>query len=301
MRPLLVFLCVTITVPAFADGNYEEAKRHYFQAEKAFKLEKYRVAAEEYEASYNLYPAPGLLWNLGQAYRKFDQKKALHYYQMYLDSAKPGTRDGRYLREAEAIVKELEPVVAAQEKARETPPAGVVSPDPEQSQQPSRAQTPSSTVRPNSNSERESSVPGATPKSPAIPIANSLPNRHSAETDLSGNARRADRVASLAAGISLSIATVAAAVIGGAILGHASQLDDDAASATTVSRRNALHSSADDFRTGAWVSLGIGGATLIGSAVAWSFFGLATRDARRVSVSLAPSPGGASLVLGGGW
>jgi len=92
MRFVFVLILSAIWSTAIAADNREEAKHHFDVAEKAMNAENYRLAADEYEASYNLYPAPALLWNLGQSYRQFDQKKALHYYRLYIEAAKPGTR-----------------------------------------------------------------------------------------------------------------------------------------------------------------------------------------------------------------
>lgn len=103
----------------------EQAKQHYEEGAKAYRLGDFARAAEEYRQSYELFPAPLLLYNLGQAHRELGAlEKAVHFYKQYL-ADDPKRELGR---EAEQYVAELEKRIeerrrAAERKAEPPPPA----------------------------------------------------------------------------------------------------------------------------------------------------------------------------------
>ncbi len=81
---IVAFACLTATADrAFADET-AAAKLHVKRANTAFYLQRYEEAAKEYEKAFELKDAPGLLFNIGQAYRLSGQLvKALGAYRSY--------------------------------------------------------------------------------------------------------------------------------------------------------------------------------------------------------------------------
>jgi tetratricopeptide (TPR) repeat protein len=63
----------------------QEAIAHYQEGQKHYNLGEFDEAIAEYKAAYDLTSAPGLLFNIAQAYRlKRDPSKALFFYRTYL-------------------------------------------------------------------------------------------------------------------------------------------------------------------------------------------------------------------------
>lgn len=89
-RARLVFLTVVFaTGPLLANraqaGNEEEARAYLDKATAAYALNKYGVAAENFEKAFELKPDPALLYNAAQAWRLAGNKeRALALYESYL-------------------------------------------------------------------------------------------------------------------------------------------------------------------------------------------------------------------------
>src|SRR4051812_48130384 len=86
---LLAMLAVLVAaVPAAGAGEAQrkaEARDWYQRGLRHYELGELDVAARELKRAYELNPAPGLLFNLGQVYRlKKDDEQALHFYRTYL-------------------------------------------------------------------------------------------------------------------------------------------------------------------------------------------------------------------------
>jgi tetratricopeptide (TPR) repeat protein len=66
-------------------GNEEEARGYLDKATAAYALNKYSVAAENFEKAFELKPDPALLYNAAQAWRLAGNKeRALALYESYL-------------------------------------------------------------------------------------------------------------------------------------------------------------------------------------------------------------------------
>ena len=89
MRSQLVLALVTIVTVGSVGGaaradkpsslvHYENGKRHY-------RAGQFVEAIAEFEKAYALYPATEYLFNLGQAYRRTEDCRALDYYRRYLE------------------------------------------------------------------------------------------------------------------------------------------------------------------------------------------------------------------------
>lgn len=284
MRFAVIVLVSLWSLPSLADENRELAKQHFTEAEKAFAVENYRFAAEEYEASYKLFPSPALLWNLGQAYRQFDEKKALHYYRLYLDTAKPGTKAGRFLHDAEERVRELEPVVATQEKAKAAPPDGVVS---------------------HSDAEREAPAaegtgPRATP-APTLSNSNPIAEPQTVPVALTAPAPARDwyRTPLAIVGFSLLGVGVAATGIAVGLLVHSNDLDHQLANTTSIPQAESITNARDSYRSGSYATFAIGGAAAVLGAVLVGI-GASRGRSHRVAFSATPAiSGGIVLTVGG--
>lgn len=86
----LVFNFFPICLWAEEDPNSarNQARQHAAQGREFYESEQYEQALTEYQAAYDLAPAPGVLFNMGQCYRHLgDLPRALTYYERYLSDA----------------------------------------------------------------------------------------------------------------------------------------------------------------------------------------------------------------------
>lgn len=100
-RVALVLLVLT----AIASADDRKAAERLFRAgEKAYKAQKFLIAAQNFEQAYEQFPAPEIAFSAGQAYRRQYRvdpdhteyaQLAVKYYQLYMKDAKDsGTRLG---------------------------------------------------------------------------------------------------------------------------------------------------------------------------------------------------------------
>src|SRR5436305_12400446 len=95
-----VFLCSSGARAEDAD----KAREHYSVALRAYDAGKYDEAIAEFEVAYRYKDAPGLLYNIAQAYRLSNRpEEALRFYRTYLER-KP---DAANRAEAEAKIERL--------------------------------------------------------------------------------------------------------------------------------------------------------------------------------------------------
>jgi tetratricopeptide (TPR) repeat protein len=199
-----VALGAAIVCASAARGeDADKAREHYSVGLRAFDLGKYDEAISEFEEAYRCKDAPGLLYNIAQAYRLSNRpEEALRYYRTYLER-KP---DAPNRAEAESKIERLAAILE-ERKARS--PALVETP-------PSRASTLAAMPRPPALV-----VPAAAPglrAAPAEAVAARAPARF-------WTARRAGWVAT-----SVGAAALAFAVYFGLeARGAASQMESDAA------------------------------------------------------------------------
>ena len=89
MRSLVVGFLVVVTATARAealdDSQEREARAHFEQATRLYNVGDFDRAIAGYKRAYELSPAPGLLFNIAQAYRaKRDPEHALYFYAAFL-------------------------------------------------------------------------------------------------------------------------------------------------------------------------------------------------------------------------
>jgi tetratricopeptide (TPR) repeat protein len=75
---------VAASLPSRAD-NKEDARAHVAAADTHFKLGEFAAALDEYSKAYELFPAPPLLFNLGQCHRQLKHwDRAIFFFEGYL-------------------------------------------------------------------------------------------------------------------------------------------------------------------------------------------------------------------------
>ena len=97
--------------PAVADNvsPEREARRHFEEAEAAYKAGHYADALEKYQAGYAAKPLPGFLVNIAQCQRRLgDLKGARTTYRQFLLVAP----DSRLVPEVQDLIKRLDDVIA---------------------------------------------------------------------------------------------------------------------------------------------------------------------------------------------
>jgi tetratricopeptide (TPR) repeat protein len=263
---LVAALLVTATAPALADQKrdekaWREAKEHFKRGKRLHDSGKYDEAIVEYEAAYQLAPIPDLLFNLGQVYR------------LKGENAKAVDAYERYLQAApEGPGASDAREFLAELRARNAP-------DPQPVEQPAVDDRPPP-IRPAIEPVREP------------PIDDPAPLADVDEPRPGGGLRIA------------GIVTGSVGVVGIA-LGVKFGLDARAASDDISGVRDTWTLALDErIREGEraqrnmWISYALGGAALAtGGVLYW----LGVSAAGDSAVAVIPSPGGASLVVGGGF
>lgn len=128
----------------------QEMMEHYERATRAYDIQKYQEAVEEYQKAYEIAGDPAMLYNVAQAYRLNGQLlEALHSYRRYLQRS-PNARNRE---DVDRKIADLEQTIEARKKAAEaeaaarrartsvTPPPVVVETPPVQVPPPSEAPT----------------------------------------------------------------------------------------------------------------------------------------------------------------
>ena len=97
-----------LSTPARAQ-DYAAAGAHFDAGQQAFAAGRYKVAADEFQAAYDITKDPALLFNIGESQQRAgDAKKALAAYRAYVKE-QPGAPDRA---EVEARIKALEEALA---------------------------------------------------------------------------------------------------------------------------------------------------------------------------------------------
>jgi tetratricopeptide (TPR) repeat protein len=127
-RGFRVFLRALVTTLAIAwasgadaaqlsQAQKDEVKLHYQRATRAYDLQKYQEAIEEYQKAYEISGDPPMLYNIGQAYRLADQPgEAVRYYRRFLQRM-PNARNRedveRKIADQEKLIEERRKAAAA--------------------------------------------------------------------------------------------------------------------------------------------------------------------------------------------
>ena len=105
----------------------DEVKLHYQRATRAYDLQKYQEAIEEYQKAYEISGDPPMLYNIGQAYRLADQpSEAVRYYRRFLQRM-PNARNRedveRKIADQEKLIDERRKAAASVAPPPPLPPA----------------------------------------------------------------------------------------------------------------------------------------------------------------------------------
>src|SRR4051794_34560531 len=122
IRPFSVLALVVLLAasPLARASNEDEARVFLDKATAAYALNKYAVAAENFEKAFELKPDPALLYNAAQAYRLAGNKeRALELYESYLRvyGKKVSSRG-----QIEARIKELKQAIEHDRSIAMSPP-----------------------------------------------------------------------------------------------------------------------------------------------------------------------------------
>jgi tetratricopeptide (TPR) repeat protein len=92
LRPVAgALLCVLLAMPGRAHAQLtpaqkQEVRDHYDKAARAYAVQKFGEAVEEYQKTYEISGDPAMLFNVAQAYRLNGQpQEAVFYYRRYLE------------------------------------------------------------------------------------------------------------------------------------------------------------------------------------------------------------------------
>jgi tetratricopeptide (TPR) repeat protein len=110
---LLVLLATSSAAFAQKASPEREARAHYDQGMTLYDAGDFKKAIEEFRTAYEIVPTPGLLFNLGQAYRlEKNYDMALYFYRTYLSRMPdaPNRADvDRRIAEMEELLKNQPP------------------------------------------------------------------------------------------------------------------------------------------------------------------------------------------------
>jgi tetratricopeptide (TPR) repeat protein len=94
----------------------QEMMEHYERATRAYDIQKYQEAIDEYQKAYEIAGDPAMLYNVAQAYRLNGQlPEALHSYRRYLQRS-PNARNRE---DVDRKIADLEQTIEARRKAAE--------------------------------------------------------------------------------------------------------------------------------------------------------------------------------------
>ena len=116
MRSLVLALVLAWSAVVHADAK-ADARVHVSAADTAFKLGQFDQALAEYGKAYELFPAPALLFNLGQCHRNLKNwERAIFFFQGYLrDDPNASNREL-----VEELISEAQGELAKQQAAAST-------------------------------------------------------------------------------------------------------------------------------------------------------------------------------------
>ncbi|NMB73601.1 MAG: hypothetical protein GYA21_00565 [Myxococcales bacterium] len=115
---LVLVMAVVWCAPTYAadPARKKEAKTHFSQGEKFYRLGKFQEALSEYSKAYEILPLPGFLFNIGQCHRMLDDhERAVFFFKGYLRE-QPRAKNRK---QVEALIAECERKLAEGKKAEE--------------------------------------------------------------------------------------------------------------------------------------------------------------------------------------
>lgn len=124
---LIVALLVPLWATAASADSAADAKAHYQRATAFFAVGEFAKAADEYQEAYTIKQDPALLYNAAQAYRLAgNNERAIILYKNYVRLYP----DQPNIDEVRSQIDKLKDAIAAQEKAKNSPPTTPVPAQP---------------------------------------------------------------------------------------------------------------------------------------------------------------------------
>ena len=155
---LACVLVAGIPAAARADSTRDQAKAEVAKAEVHYKLGRFQEALEAYARAYELFPAPVLLFDIGQCHKQLkNHERAIFFFEGYL---REETHPGRRRLAQDLVAKsraDLEKQNAAAASGQPSPPSPAsappqpvlpLAPEPGPGSPPPEAKMPSPTVPP---------------------------------------------------------------------------------------------------------------------------------------------------------
>lgn len=131
--------------PQTEDQKKAEAKALYDKGINHYNLGEFDPAIAAFRQAYGISSAPGLLFNIAQAFRlKKDYEQASYFYTTYL-RLKP---DAPNRADVEARIAEMKTLIEDQKKLGISPPVGTVNPEGDTATKPSSPTTPPAATAP---------------------------------------------------------------------------------------------------------------------------------------------------------
>jgi tetratricopeptide (TPR) repeat protein len=120
-KKIVIALLLAISIPARADDA--EARRHYDRALRAYNLQEFKIALDEFRGAYNEKPDPAFLFNIGQSQRQLGMyEAAAKSYRAYLAQSPNAANRS----EVERLAQQMDE--AAKEAHAKEPPTGTRPP-----------------------------------------------------------------------------------------------------------------------------------------------------------------------------
>jgi hypothetical protein len=185
LRPLVGFavaICLLAGLPLANQAlatNEDEARVYLDKATAAYALNRYAIAAQNFEKAFELKPDPALLYNAAQAYRLAGNKeRALELYESYLRVY--GKKDKH--EQIEARIRELKQAIDHDKAVATSPPVttlpisgGPAEPHAPTPPPPPSPVTPVPAVAPPPPPPPAPAAPAALPAAPPPPETSSSP------------------------------------------------------------------------------------------------------------------------------
>lgn len=124
-----VVLALSLAIAGVAHAGPAEdaaaAKGHYDRGTRLYDLAKYDEAIKEFESAFEIKDSPVLLYNIAQSYRLWGKyPEALRFYRKFLQKMPKAPNKA----EVEAKIKDMEDLIAKQNKVASAPAAGTLPP-----------------------------------------------------------------------------------------------------------------------------------------------------------------------------
>jgi len=163
----------------------QEVRQHYEKASRAYDVQKFQEAIEEYQKTYEISGDPAMLFNVAQAYRLNGQpQESIYYYRRYLERSPTASNRAA----TEQKIAELEKVLS---EGKATPPVSAAPPP--------AAPPPPGSGTPAPSVTNTTGGAAAAPTAPA-PASFPPPNLLTVEAEDSHHGRRVASVVLLAVG-----------------------------------------------------------------------------------------------------